>query len=89
MGIPGKGRAGDVPASGQSPRLVTDDVNHGGGGGGGDGRGGDSFVVGGVGGGDDGMLPTNFSPFRSLSAIAVMQVPPFLSSAKSAAHNPS
>ena len=62
--------------------MVTDDVNRGGGGdggGGGGGRGGDSFVVGGDG---DGMLPTNFSPFRSSSAIAVMQVPSFLSSAK-------
>ena len=58
--------------------MVTDDVNRGGGGDGG-GRGGDSFVVGGDG---DGMLPTNFSPFRSSSAIAVMQVPSFLSSAK-------
>ena len=65
--------------------MVTDDVNRGGGGdgdGGGGGRGGNSFVVGGVGGDGDGMLPTNFSPFRSSSAIAVMQVPSFLSSAK-------
>jgi hypothetical protein len=68
-----------VPASGQSPRLVTEDVNRGGGGDDGGGVGGGGDDGGDAGGDDDGMLPTNCSPFRSSSAIAVMQVPPFLS----------